>query len=67
MKNQMAYFCPGKHHMPQGSILDSTLFNLLVFMNKLERTGTEIAKLNQLQNFRWVSNKNYDDTQKDPR
>lgn len=36
-------------------------------MNKLERTGTEITKMNQLQNFMWVSNKNYDDTQKDPR
>lgn len=54
VKNQMAYFHPGKHHMPQGHTLDSTLFNLLAFMNNLERTGTEIAKMHQTQIFRWV-------------
>jgi len=40
----MAYFHPGKRHVPRGSTLDPTLFNLLVFMNALERDGTEIAK-----------------------
>lgn len=65
MKNEMAYFHPRKHHMPQGSSLDFTLFNLLVFMNNLKSTGTEIAKMHQPQIFRWVSSKNYydDDTQ----
>lgn len=68
MKNQMAYFHPGKHLMPQGFTLDPTLFSLLVFMNALERTGTEVAKMHQPQIFRWVSSKNYyDDTQKDLR
>lgn len=51
MKNQTAYFHPGKCHMPQGSTLDPTLFNLLVFMNDLERDGTEIAKLVPATNF----------------
>lgn len=55
--------------MPQGFTLDSTLFNLLIFINNLERTGTEIAKMQQPQIFRWVNSKNYydDDTQKDRR
>lgn len=64
----MAYFHPGKHHTPQGSILDPALFNLLVFMNDLERDGAEIAKMYQPQIFRWVSSWNdYDDIQEDLR
>lgn len=47
----MAYFHPGKRHMPQGSTLDPTLFNLLVFMNDLERDGTEITKMAQAASF----------------
>ena len=68
VKNQMAYFHPGKRHMPQGSTLDPALFNLLVFMNDLERDRTEIAKMHQPRIFRGVSSRNnYDDIQEELR
>lgn len=41
---KQANFHLSKHHKPQGSTLDPTLFNLLVFVNGLKRDWAEVTK-----------------------